>query len=114
MIHGAVVPRSRLDRHRFHEDLALLAGLGASTVRITLDWAWLQPKAGMFDGDAVEWYAGLLQQAATLGVGVQLTLLERDVPTWFDNDGGFTDARFAGHWWPRWVESSPFRIRTTF
>jgi len=110
VIHGVVVPRSRLDRARFHEDLALLAGLGASTVRITLDWAWLQPKAGMFDGDAVEWYAGLLQQAATIGVGVQLTLLERDVPTWFDNDGGFTDARFAGHWWPRWVEGASERF----
>ena len=61
VIHGAVVPQSRLDRARFHEDLVLLAGLGASTVRITLDWSWLQPKAGAFDGDAVEWYAGLLQ-----------------------------------------------------
>lgn len=110
MIHGAVVPRSRLDRTRFHEDLALLAGVGAATVRITLDWPWLQPKAGAFDGDAVEWYAGLLQQAATLGIGLQFTLLERDVPTWFENDGGFTDARFAGHWWPRWVEGASERF----
>jgi Glycosyl hydrolase family 1 len=104
VIHGAVVARSRLDRARFHEDLTLLAGLGARTVRITLDWQWLQPRAGEFDGDAVEWYAGLLQEAATLGIGLQFSLLERDVPAWFDNDGGFTDARLAGHWWPRWVE----------
>lgn len=104
MIRAAVIPQARLDRDRFPEDLALLGGLGAKQVRITLDWAWLQPKAGTFDGDAVEWYSGVLQHASTVGVGVQLTLLERAVPAWFDNDGGFTEARFAGHWWPRWVE----------
>jgi len=27
------------------------------------------------------------------------------VPQWFDNEGGFGDAKFAGHWWPRWVEA---------
>ena len=52
----------------------------------------------------MEWYSGLLQHAAGLGIGVQFTLLERVVPQWFDNDGGFGDPRFAGHWWPRWVE----------
>lgn len=110
MIHSAVVPHSRLDRARFHEDLSLLAGLGVPVVRLTLDWSWLQPKAGAFDGDAVEWYAGVLQQAATLGIGLQFTLLERAVPQWFDNDGGFTDPRFAGHWWPRWVEGASERF----
>ena len=104
MIRQAVIPQPRLDRTRIHEDLVLLAGLGADAARVTLDWAWLQPKAGHFDGDAVEWYAGLLQHAASIGIGLQFTLLEREVPSWFDNDGGFADARFAGHWWPRWVE----------
>lgn len=104
MIRGAVVPLTRLDRSRFPEDLALLAGLGAAAVRVTLDWEWLQPRAGAFDGDAVEWYAGLLQHAAALGIGMHFTLLERNVPKWFDNEGSFTDARFALHWWPRWIE----------
>jgi beta-glucosidase len=105
VIRQLVVPHSRLDRARFHEDLGLLAGLGAANVRITLDWAWLQPRPGEMNGDAVEWYAGLLQHAASLGVGLQFTLLEREVPRWFDNDGGFAEPRFAGHWWPRWVEA---------
>lgn len=104
VIRGAVIPQARLDRSLFHEDLVLLAGLGVPGARITLDWSWLQPKAGTFDGDAVEWYSGLLQHAKTVGIALQFTLLERAVPQWFDNDGGFTDPRFAGHWWPRWVE----------
>jgi hypothetical protein len=110
VIRTAVIPHARLDRDRFPEDLALLAGLGAQQARISLDWAWLQPRAGAFDGDAEEWYAGVLQHAATLGLGLQFTLLERSVPLWFDNDGGFTDARFAGHWWPRWVEGAAERF----
>ena len=102
---GVVIPLARLDRPRFHEDLALLAGLGLGSVRITLDWAWLQPKPGEMLGEAVEWYIGALQTARSHGIALHLTLLDRAAPIWFDNDGGFTDARFAGHWWPRWVES---------
>jgi beta-galactosidase GanA len=68
VIHGAVIPQARLDRSLFHEDLVLLAGIGVPTARITLDWSWLQPKAGAFDGDAVEWYSGLLQHATALGM----------------------------------------------
>lgn len=113
MIRGSVVPLSRLDRTRFPEDLALLAGMGAAAVRITLDWEWLQPRAGMFDGDAVEWYAGVLQHAAGSGIAVHLTLLERNVPKWFENEGSFTDPRFALHWWPRWVEGASERLGDT-
>jgi hypothetical protein len=106
VIRSAAVAHSRLDRSRFHEDLALLGTLGAKAVRITLDWPWLQPKAGEVNGDAVEWYSGVLQQARSIGVELHLTLLERAVPRWFDNDGGFADQRWAGHWWPRWVEAA--------
>lgn len=101
-----VVPQARLDRARAIEDLALLAGLGMLEVRITLDWAWLQPRPGRLRGEAVEWYLGMLQAARSRGVALHLTLAERVTPTWFDNDGGFTDARLTGHWWPRWVEAA--------
>jgi len=34
-----------------------------------------------------------------------LRLLQPAVPAWFDDEGGFTDARNAGRFWPRWIES---------
>jgi beta-glucosidase len=33
------------------------------------------------------------------------TLLERSVPQWFDDEGGFNDAKTAGRFWPRFVET---------
>ena len=102
---GVVIPASGIDRSRAHEDLALLAASGATTVRVGVDWSWMQPTAGARDGDAVEFYLGLATAARELGIVLQLALLERDVPNWFDNEGGFGDPKWAGHWWPRWVEA---------
>lgn len=102
---GVVVPGDLVDRDRLGEDLALLAELGVRQVRIGLDWAWVQPKPGSLHGAAVETYLGALRLGRSCGLEVHLGLLERRVPTWFDNEGGFTDARFALHHWPRWVEA---------
>ena len=102
---GVVIPGSHLDRLRAHEDIVLLGQLGATSIRIGVDWSWMQPSAGAVDGDAVEFYAALTQTARAANVSLQFTLLEREVPKWFDNDGGFADAKWAGHWWPRWVEA---------
>ncbi len=102
---GIVIPASSLDPTRLHEDIAQLGELGAKELRIGVDWAWMQPSPGVIDGDAAEFYSGATQTARACNVALQFTLLERQVPKWFDNDGGFADAKFAGHWWPRWVEA---------
>ena len=102
---GLVVPASHTDRTRAHEDIVLLAQLGAATVRVGVDWSWMQPSPGAIDGDAAEFYTGLIQTARSAGVTPQLALLEREVPKWFDNEGGFGDDKWAGHWWPRWVQA---------
>jgi hypothetical protein len=102
---GIVLPASHVDRTRLHEDIALLSELGAAELRIGIDWAWMQPSAGVIDGDAAEFYLGATQTARACKVDLQFTLLEREVPKWFDNEGGFVDAKWSGHWWPRWVEA---------
>ena len=107
---GVVIPAAAVDRARIAEDLALLAELRVARVRLGVDWGWTQPRAGVWNGDAVELYAGLCRAARELGLVLHLTLLERDVPVWFANDGGFTDAKFALHWWPRWVEGWAERV----
>ncbi len=102
---GVVIPASHLDRSRADEDIALLGQLGATSIRVGVDWSWMQPAAGVINGDAAEFYSGLAQTASTAGVTLQFTLLEREVPKWFDNEGGFGDDKWAGHWWPRWVQA---------
>ena len=101
---GVTVPTSLVDRARLIEDLELLAGLGVHEVTVGLDWPWMQPRAGEVHGEAVELYLGAARAARRLGVDLRFSLLERVRPRWFDNEGGFTDARFGLHWWNRWVE----------
>lgn len=99
---GAVVASS----DRLAEDLAQAAGLGLTVVRLDVPWAAAQPRAARMDGDVAEAVLEAARVARELGLAPWLRLLQSDVPRWFDNDGGFTDARTAGHWWPRWVEAA--------
>lgn len=99
------MPTPFVDRARLVEDLSLLSERGVQQVRVGLDWAWLQPKPGELHGAAVEFHLGACSAARELGIELQFTLLDRQRPIWFDNEGGFTDAKFAHHWWPRWVEA---------
>jgi hypothetical protein len=89
---------------RWADDLDALAELGVRAVRLSLDWARLQPRPREFDGGWVEWYGSLLTTSLGLGLEPWLTLYDGSIPTWFDDEGGFGDAVAAGRWWPRWVE----------
>lgn len=88
------------------DDLAIAAGLGLDHVRITVSWARAQPRAGAVDGGVVEEVRAAVATAHGAGLRVRVCLLTPEVPRWFDDEGGFTDARTAGHWWPRWVQAA--------
>ncbi len=89
---------------RRDDDLDAIAELGVRAVRLSLDWARLQPRPRELDGEWVEWYSSLLTTARGLGLEPWLTLYDGSIPKWFDDEGGFGDAVAAGRWWPRWVE----------
>ena len=86
------------------DDLAFAAELGLNEVRLDIPWASAQPKPGAIDGDVFEGAHAAATMARGLGLQPWFRLLQPAIPNWFDNDGGFTDDRTAGHWWPRWVE----------
>lgn len=89
---------------RLADDLAFATELGLQHVRLDVPWAAAQPKPGGFDGDVFEQLHSAAAEARGMGIATWFRLLQPEVPKWFDNDGGFTDDRTAGHWWPRWVE----------
>ena len=102
---GAIIAFDVDQPSRLHDDLALAASIGIASVRLDVPWARTQPRAGVLDGDAVEAVLEAATTAAGLGLAPWLRLLQPQTPTWFDDEGGFTDERTAGRWWPRWVES---------
>ena len=88
------------------DDLDAARDAGFTHVRYTVNWLEAQPRAGALDGGVVEAVRALADEARAAGMKVWLGLLSPDVPRWFDDEGGFTDDRTAGHWWPRWVETA--------
>ena len=97
-------------RTRWPDDLAALQEVGISDVRITLDWARLQPKPGVLDADWSERFEQIVQAADAIGMHAWACLHEDSIPRWFDNDGGFDDEENFTTWWPRWVERAAERF----
>jgi len=87
------------------DDLASIQELGITDLRLTLDWARLQPKPGSLDPDWSERFEQILAAAAAIGLRTWATLHDGSIPKWFDNEGGFGDGEVFGRWWPRWVEA---------
>jgi beta-glucosidase/6-phospho-beta-glucosidase/beta-galactosidase len=54
----------------FRSDLSLLADLGLSSIRLTLDWARLEPHSGRWDSDATDHFVQILEAARTAGIDV--------------------------------------------
>ncbi len=98
-------------RTRWPDDLALLQDIGLTDVRLTLDWARLQPKPGAtLDADWVEMFEQILHAADAIGLRSWACLHDGSVPRWFDNDGGFDNDETFTAWWPRWVERAADRF----
>ena len=94
----------------WRDDLAALSELGLTALRISLDWARLQPKPGDLDGNWAEWFDDVLTAVDAIGLRAWVTLHETAIPRWFDNEGGMDDADTFTKWWPRWVERAADRF----
>ncbi len=89
---------------RVDECIAAAAELGIGLLRFGVPWALMEPRAGSIDGGIVEQHRAAADTCRQHGIEPWFTLLQSAVPIWFDNEGGFTDARLARRFWPRWVE----------
>ncbi len=87
------------------DDLQLLAGLGLTHIRLTLEWSRLEPEPGRIDADAFDRYQDILSSAARSGLGVVATLVSGTLPGWFADDTlGFRDARERELTWARHID----------
>ena len=95
---------------RWPDDLALLQDIGITDIRLTFDWARLQPKPGAWSGDWSERFSQMLDAADAIGLRVWATGHEGDEPKWVTNEGGYGADDVATKWWPRYLE----RLADTF
>lgn len=98
---------------RWPDDLAALQEAGVTDIRLTLDWARLQPKPETFDPDWAERFEQMIAAATAIDLVVWGTLHDGSVPRWFDNEGGLGADDAVTRWWPRWVERVADRFGDT-
>ena len=84
---------------RHAEDFALLAELGLTHHRLSIEWARVEPERGRHDDAAVAHYRDVLRAARDAGVTPWVCLHHFTLPRWFADDGGFLDdANWTDHW----------------
>ena len=89
---------------RYAEDFRLLADLGLVHHRLSLEWARLEPEAGIHDADAIAHYRDVLQAARDAGIVPWVSLHHFTLPRWFAASGGFLVERNRTEAWRRHVD----------
>ena len=89
---------------RYAEDFALLAELGLSHHRLSIEWARLEPEEGVHDRGAIDHYRRVLTAARDAGVAAWVCLHHFTLPRWFAHDGGFLVERNRTEVWARHVD----------
>jgi beta-glucosidase len=74
--------------HRYHDDLVMLAGMGHTAQRFSLEWARIEPEEGSFDTDALRHYRDVVSTSRDLGMEPVVTLHHFTLPVWLADRGG--------------------------
>jgi beta-glucosidase len=83
--------------HRFAEDVALLAGIGAKAYRFSVAWPRVQPDGtGPANGRGLDFYDRLVDALLAAGVRPLVNLFHWDLPQALQDQGGFANPRIVG------------------
>ncbi|MFF7169174.1 glycoside hydrolase family 1 protein [Streptomyces pseudovenezuelae] len=97
--------------HRWREDMDLLAGLGFTDYRFSIEWARIEPAEGQFSRAALAHYRRMVEGALERGLRPMVTLHHFTVPRWFAERGGWT-ADGAAALFERYVTATAPVIRS--
>jgi beta-glucosidase len=75
--------------NRYPGDFQLAASIGVNTIRTSVAWEKIEPKAGKFSEDVIQHYRAEFCYLKQLGLRPMITLLHGTVPLWFQNRGGW-------------------------
>lgn len=79
--------------HRYAQDIALLAGLGFSTYRFSIEWARIEPEEGFFSAAALDHYRRMIAACHAMHVTPMVTFHHFTAPLWFTRDGGWEEKK---------------------
>ncbi|MER5742098.1 family 1 glycosylhydrolase [Streptomyces sp. NPDC002225] len=76
--------------HRWDEDMDILASLGFTDYRFSIEWARIEPVEGTFSRAELAHYRRMVDGAIARGLRPMITLHHFTVPQWFEARGGWT------------------------
>ena len=76
--------------HRWDQDMDLLAELGFTDYRFSVEWARIEPVPGTFSRAEIAHYRRMVEGALARGLRPMVTLHHFTLPQWFEDLGGFT------------------------
>lgn len=79
--------------HRYREDVALIAGLGFTSYRFSLEWARIEPEEGQFSVAALDHYRRVLEACREHGLTPVVTFHHFTSPLWLLQRGGWEGAQ---------------------
>jgi len=77
--------------NRFEEDLDLAKKLNNNAVRLSIEWARIEPSEGYFDQKEINHYRKVLQKAKERNLKTFVTLHHFTNPLWFSQKGGWVN-----------------------
>lgn len=87
--------------HRWQEDLDLVADLGLSAYRFSIEWARIEPERGRVSRAALAHYRRMVEGCLARGITPVVTLHHFTSPHWFQATGGWlgegSDELFAAY-----------------
>lgn len=90
--------------HRWPDDLDLVADLGLTAYRFSIEWARVEPAPGEISRAAIQHYGRMIDGCHQRGIEPVVTLHHFTDPLWFWQAGGWT-ARDAADRFVRYVEA---------
>jgi beta-glucosidase len=89
---------------RFGEDFEILASLGLTHHRLSIEWARVEPQCGVHDHQAIERYRTILAKAKQSNIKIWVCLHHFTLPKWFADLGGFLVEENRKTYWSRHVD----------
>lgn len=76
--------------HKFREDFDWLVKLNQNAHRLSIEWARIEKKEGVFDQKEIEHYKEVLFYLKQKNIKTMVTLFHFTLPKWFQEKGAFT------------------------
>jgi beta-glucosidase len=78
------------------EDIDLMAQMGHTTHRLSIEWSRIEPQEGTFDPAAVVRYREILTAFRRHGIEPMVTLFHFSSPLWLAQQGGWSNPKVVG------------------